>query len=66
MSSLYQNVNQNSVMGVQNFVNHTQHVEDDQNDELIAVITTVPISQPYILTNESEESENSNNKPDCE
>ncbi|KAL4088566.1 hypothetical protein QTP88_023655 [Uroleucon formosanum] len=63
---LYQNVNQNSVMGIQNFVNHTQHVEDDQNDELIAVITTVPISQPYILANESEESENSNNKPDCE
>lgn len=24
---LYQNVNQNSVMGIQNFVNHTQHVE---------------------------------------
>jgi len=24
---LYQNVNQNSVMSVQNFVNHTQHVE---------------------------------------
>lgn len=24
---LYQNVNQNTVMGVQNFVSHTQHVE---------------------------------------
>jgi len=24
---LYQNVNQNPIMGVQNFVNHTQHVE---------------------------------------
>lgn len=24
---LYQNINQNTVMGVQNFVNHTQHVE---------------------------------------
>lgn len=30
----------------------------DQNDELIAVITTVPISQPYTLTNKSEETEN--------
>lgn len=31
---------------------------DDQNDELISVITTVPISQPYIPLNENEESEN--------
>lgn len=31
---------------------------DEQNDELIAVITTVPISQPYIPPNENEDSEN--------
>lgn len=32
---------------------------DDQNDELISVITTVPISQPYIPPSKNEESENS-------
>lgn len=32
---------------------------DDQNDELIAVITTFPISQPYIPVHKSQESENS-------
>lgn len=32
---------------------------DDQNDELIAVITTFPISQPYIPVHKNEESENS-------
>lgn len=73
---------QNTIVGIQNFANHTQCVEwvyhyftksfilvsiietyvlsrDDQNDELIAVITTVPISQPYIPLAMSEESENS-------
>lgn len=34
-------------------------IRDDQNDELIAVITTVPISQPYIPHIENEESEKS-------
>jgi len=32
---------------------------DDQNDELISVITTIPISQPYIPSTKNEESENS-------
>lgn len=32
---------------------------EDQYDELISVITTVPISQPYIPSTKNEEIENS-------
>ncbi|XP_025416459.1 Golgi-specific brefeldin A-resistance guanine nucleotide exchange factor 1 isoform X2 [Sipha flava] len=58
---------QNNILNTQHFANHSQCVEDDQNDELIAVITTVPILQPYQPPIKSEELENNNdNKRDCE
>ncbi|XP_050424848.1 Golgi-specific brefeldin A-resistance guanine nucleotide exchange factor 1 isoform X2 [Adelges cooleyi] len=38
-----------SEIPVSNIIDNNKHcIGDDQNDELVAVITTVPISQPYI------------------
>ncbi|VVC44252.1 Hypothetical protein CINCED_3A003322 [Cinara cedri] len=63
---LYQNNDQSSLIGIQNFDNQTLYIEDDSNDELIAVITTVPISQPYIPPIKSEETENCNSQTSCQ
>ncbi|XP_050523551.1 Golgi-specific brefeldin A-resistance guanine nucleotide exchange factor 1 isoform X2 [Daktulosphaira vitifoliae] len=47
-SKVNQSFNSHATIVTSNFINNSHYTGDDQNDELIAVITTVPISQPYI------------------